>query len=138
MLRGAFVLFAAAGLAACGNTSPVTETEIPGQRVAGVLTIEPQALATRLDAGEPIQLIDVRTREEFAEGHIEGAINIPVDEFDPAALPDTEGRDRILYCRSDRRSGIAAETLAEEINSTVVHMDGGIVAWEAAGLPVQQ
>ena len=138
MLRGALLLLGAASAAACGNASPVTETETPGPREVGVLTIEPQALATRLEAGEPIQLIDVRTPEEFAQGHIEGAINIPVDEFDPAALPDAVGAQRILYCRSDRRSGVAAERLAEAGNTTAVHMEGGILAWEEAGLPVQQ
>ncbi|MXO49286.1 rhodanese-like domain-containing protein [Erythrobacter vulgaris] len=138
MLRGALLLLSAACLAACGNAAPYPDTETPGPRAAGVLTIEPQALATRLEAGEAIQLIDVRTREEFAEGHIAGAINIPVDEFDPAALPDAEGRDRILYCRSDRRSGIAAERLAEATGSTAVHMEGGILAWKAAELPTRQ
>ena len=138
MVRGTLLLLAAASVAACGNASPVAETETPGPREAGVLTIEPQALATRLEAGEPIQLIDVRTPEEFAKGHIEGAINIPVDEFDPAALLDVGGAERILYCRSDRRSGVAAERLAEAGNTTAVHMEGGILAWEEAGLPVQQ
>ena len=138
MLRGALLLLAATSVAACGNASPATETETPGPREVGVLTIEPQALATRLDAGEAIQLIDVRTPQEFAEGHIAGAINIPVDDFDPASIPDAGGAERILYCRSDRRSGIAAERLAEAENATAVHMEGGILAWEEAGFPLQE
>ncbi|HAD18290.1 MAG TPA: sulfurtransferase, partial [Erythrobacter sp.] len=88
-----------------------------------------------LDAGDAIQLIDVRTPEEFADGHIEGAINIPVDRFDPATLPDPQGAERILYCQSDRRSGIAAEKLAAN-GDTAVHMKGGIRAWEGNHLPV--
>ncbi|MBX7459053.1 rhodanese-like domain-containing protein [Qipengyuania sp. 1NDH17] len=138
MLRGALLLLAAASVASCGNASPVAETKTPGPREVGVLTIEPQALATRLEAGEAIQLIDVRSAEEFAEGHIAGAINLPVDVFDPAKLPDAGGADLFLYCRSDRRSGIAAERLAEAKNATAVHMEGGILAWEEAGLPVKQ
>jgi len=80
----------------------------------------------------------VRTPEEFAEGHLEGAVNIPLDTFDSAALPDPEGAQRVLYCRSDRRSGIAADRLAEATGRDAVHLEGGILAWEDAGLPVQR
>lgn len=128
------ILLAAAPLAACGSSVPTQETT--GPREIGVLTIEPRALATRLDAGEAIQLIDVRTRQEFAAGHLPGAVNIPLEEFDPATLPPAERQERILYCQSDRRSGIAAERLAQSQNTTVVHMAGGIAAWKQAGLPV--
>ena len=134
--RLAAILLAAVPLAACGSSVPTEEPA--GPREIGVLTIEPRALATRIEAGEPIQLIDVRTRQEFAEGHLPGAVNIPLDEFDPAALLPTERQERVLYCRSDRRSGIAAERLAQVENTTVVHMAGGIVAWEKAGLPVER
>lgn len=81
-------------------------------------------------------MIDVRTPEEFAEGHLTGAINIPLDQFDPASLPDADGAERVLYCRSGRRSGIAAEKLAKATSSTALHLDGGILAWEADGLPL--
>ena len=135
-LAAGAIALAAGLLAAC--SAPADDTQSAAVREVGVLTIEPRALATRLDSGEDIQLIDVRTPQEFAEGHIAGAINIPVDEFDPAALPDVGGAERMLYSRSDRRSGIAAERLAEAENATVVHMKGGILAWEKAGLPVQR
>ena len=139
MIRQALLTGLAAGLlAACaGGGAQDEETQIAGAD-AGVLTIEPRALSTRLEAGEPIQLIDVRTPEEFAEGHLEGAVNIPLDRFDPAALPDTNGAQRVLYCRSDRRSGIAADRLADATGRDAVHLEGGILAWEAAGLPVQR
>jgi len=133
-IRLAALLLAAAPLAACGASVPSDEPA--GPRQIGALTIEPRALATRIDAGEPIQLIDVRTPQEFAEGHLPGAVNIPLDEFDPAALLPAGNSERILYCRSDRRSGIAAERLAQYENDTVLHMKGGIIAWEQAGLPV--
>jgi rhodanese-related sulfurtransferase len=96
------------------------------------------AEATRIAAGEPIQLIDVRTPEEFAQGHLTGAINIPLGEFDPEALPDPRGSERILYCRSDRRSGIAAERLAAASGTAALHLDGGILAWEASDFPVER
>ena len=139
MIRQALFTGLAAGLlAACaGGGAQAEDTQIAGAD-AGVLTIEPRALSTRLEAGEPIQLIDVRTPEEFAEGHLEGAVNIPLDRFDPTALPDTNGAKRMLYCRSDRRSGIAADRLAEATGRDAVHLEGGILAWDAAGLSLQR
>lgn len=137
-MRIAFLAAMAAGLLAACSGAAVPGSESAQAREVGVLTIEPRALSTRLGAGEPIQLIDVRTPEEFAEGHLAGAINIPLDSFDPAALPETEGAERVLYCRSARRSGVAAERLAQATGSTVVHLDGGILAWEGAGLPVER
>lgn len=101
---------------------------------AAVVDLAPADLAKRLEAGN-VQLIDVRTAEEFADGHIEGAINIAVDDFDPANLPDAEGKEVILYCRSGRRSGIAGEKLAAHTGQPAEHLGGGIKAWRAAELP---
>ena len=137
MIARALLSGMAAGLlAACSAGATTSDDDAVIGAEAGVLTIEPSALSTRLEAGEAIQLIDVRTREEFAEGHLAGAINIPVDEFDPATLPSAKGAERVLYCRSARRSGVAAEKLADATGSTAVHLEGGIIAWEEAGLPV--
>lgn len=60
-------------------------------------------------------LIDVRTAEEFAAGHIEGAINIPFDNIvnGISTLTLSPDSEIILYCRSGRRSGIADKSLAE-------------------------
>ncbi len=139
MIGRALIAGMAAGvLAACSADARPAADDVATSAEASVATIAPGELAARLTGGEAIQLIDVRTPEEFAEGHLAGAINIPVDEFDPAALPDAQGADRVLYCRSDRRSGIAAERLAEATGATAVHMDGGILAWEAADLPVER
>ena len=127
---------AAGLLAACSAGATTADDDMAVRGEAGVLTIETKALATRLEAGEPIQLIDVRTPEEFAEGHIAGAINVPLDSFDPATLPEAEGADRVLYCRSARRSAEAAGKLAEATGRNAVHLAGGILAWEEAGQPV--
>ena len=137
-MRFAFLAAVAASLLAACSGGAVPGSENAEARVVGVLTIAPRALATRIDAGEAIQLIDVRTPEEFAEGHLAGAINIPVDDFDPAALPDAGAAERVLYCRSARRSGVAAEKLAQASGSVAVHLEGGILAWEKAGLPIQR
>lgn len=129
---------AAGLLAACSAGAVPSDDDMAVTGEAGVLTIEAQALATRIEAGETFQLIDVRTPEEFAEGHLEGAINIPLDRFDPAALPDAQGAERVLYCRSGRRSGIAAAMLADATGRNAIHLDGGILAGEEARLQIER
>lgn len=104
-------------------------------QAAQVETLGTAELAALVEAGT-VRLIDVRTPEEFAEGSIPGAVNVPLDRFDPAAIVDEPGKETVLFCRSDRRSGIAAEKLAAERGEPVRHLDGGILAWIADGQAV--
>jgi rhodanese-related sulfurtransferase len=121
-------------LAACteteANTADVSGTVI----LDGVTTLDVPQLAALTESGKAV-LIDVRTPEEFAQGHIAGAVNMPLDSFDPATVPHVPGKQTVLYCRSGKRSLAAAEQLAVATGSAV-HMDGGILAWEAAGMRV--
>jgi rhodanese-related sulfurtransferase len=102
---------------------------------APLVALSPQGLAARIKDGN-VRLIDVRTDAEVAEGTIPGAEHIALDRFDPAALDLSDGREVVLYCRSGRRSAIAAEKLAAATGNPAEHLDGGILAWEAAGEPV--
>ncbi len=131
-MRGALIAAAALALAACANDplaeAPVAEAPMPAVEFVG--TAE---LAAMRANGEAI-VIDVRTPEEFAAGHLPGAINMPVETFDPAAVPFEDGRETVLYCRSGNRSGRAAGMLADFTGDTVRHLEGGITAWVADGL----
>ncbi len=82
------------------------------------------------NSSEDYILIDVRTAEEYASGHIPTAINIPYDVI-ADNLP-TENKDAkiIVYCRSGRRSGIADGTL-ESLGYTNVIDFGGVSNWES-------
>ena len=76
-------------------------------------------------------VVDVRTPEEYAEGHIPGAINIPLDTLgdgQPAELPDLDQRIYV-YCRSGRRSA-TARSILNEIGDTDVVDVGGILDWD--------
>lgn len=104
---------------------------------APMIDLTPQQLAERIKAGK-VRLIDVRTDAEVAEGTIPGAEHIPLDKFDPAKLGADDGREVVLYCRSGRRSAMAGAMLADITGQPVQHLAGGMLAWEAAGQPVEK
>jgi len=81
-------------------------------------------------------LIDVRQAAEFAEGHLPGALNIPLSESSPDAIPDAAGRTIVLQCVGGKRSGIALDRCAEAQSVVDTHLAGGIGAWKEAGFPV--
>jgi len=86
-----------------------------------------------------VQLLDSRTQAEFDEAHIKGAILIDVNEadFKEKALKILSKDKRVaVYCRSGRRSRIAAEILAKE-GYKVTNLDEGIISWNAAKKPTQ-
>lgn len=109
----------------------------PDAAPAALIALSADELAARIKEGK-VRLIDVRTDAEVAEGVITGAEHIPLDTFNPAALDLSDGREVVLYCRSGRRSAIAGERLAAVTGGPVEHLDGGIIAWEAAGQPVEK
>lgn len=85
-----------------------------------------------------IQLLDVRTSEEYAEGHIEGALNLDVKaaNFVQSAKERLDASKRVaVYCRSGRRSSDAANQLTSA-GFSVVNLNGGIMAWKDEGMPV--
>jgi molybdopterin/thiamine biosynthesis adenylyltransferase/rhodanese-related sulfurtransferase len=83
-------------------------------------------------------LIDVRERDEFVDGHIEGAEFVPRGLLDlkiEAMVPDRQ-KEVILYCGSGTRSALAARTLDELGYENVASMAGGFTAWKQAGYPI--
>ncbi|NNL04964.1 MAG: rhodanese-like domain-containing protein [Xanthomonadales bacterium] len=78
------------------------------------------------DATADIHWVDVRTAQEYAAGHVEGAVNIPYTEIVERVGEVTDDKDATLYlyCRSGRRSGIATEALEAAGFSQVVNAGG--------------
>ncbi len=89
--------------------------------------------ATAIDTGAVI--LDVRTPEEFAEGHLAGAINIDVTEagFAEGVAKLDPKASYAVYCRSGNRSRAAVDYLVQQGFSNVVDLSGGIQAWSTAG-----
>ena len=87
---------------------------------------------------DSFQLVDVRTPQEYTEGHIDGALNINVqsDDFKELAQRELSKDSTVLvYCRSGRRSLDAAEMLTR-LGYNVVNLKGGIIEWKKDGLPL--
>ncbi len=104
---------------------------------AGNISVQDAAaLLNKAPAG--LIILDVRTPQEFREGHLAGARNVDFFggrfEMETADLP----RDAtlLIYCRSGKRSAAAAETLGEAGMDRILHMYQGIEGWKDAGLPL--
>jgi len=82
-------------------------------------------------------LLDVRTPAEFAEAHIAGAVLHPLSDLEPEMVKRlAAGKSRcVVVCRSGNRAGQAAEKLAGVVPNVLV-LEGGVGAWESAGLPL--
>lgn len=82
-------------------------------------------------------ILDVRTPEEFSDGHIDGAINTDFYEGDFRDELDALDKDKsyLLYCRSGNRSQKTLDVMEELGFTKIYHMIGGMIEWEAEGLP---
>jgi len=89
-----------------------------------------------IDIDPSLVILDVRTEEEYAKGHIEGAINIPLEELEQRLDELDRERAILVYCWSGVRSERACEMLIESGFRKVYNMEGGISAWMSAGYPI--
>lgn len=103
------------------------------------LVMKPDAALAWLVKTPTAQLLDVRSRQEFATGHFAKAIVIPWGDEDflvRAAKELDLKRPLFVYCRSGRRSTEAAAALAELGFTGLRQLEGGVLAWKAAGQPM--
>jgi rhodanese-related sulfurtransferase len=91
----------------------------------------------RVDAGEKLQLVDVREDNEWAQGHVPGAMHLGrgiIERDIETKVPRTDTK-LILYCGGGFRSALVADNLQKMGYTNVESMDGGWKGWIAAGLP---
>lgn len=111
------------------TTTSTTKTTI--NNALGYEQISGEEAKRLMDTEREYIIIDARTIEEFNEGHIEGAILIPEYEIGERAEKELTDKDQLIlvYCRSGRRSKIAAQALAD-LGYTNVKEFGGIIDWQ--------
>jgi rhodanese-related sulfurtransferase len=123
---GVLVLFVAALALAQGG--------VPSEAAS----IEPSELQARREAGTAPIVIDVRTAEEYAGGHIPGALNIPFDQVAARISEVDAPRGVALYCMVGPRARKGEHALLEAGYTSVLHIEGGLAAWQASDLPVER
>jgi phage shock protein E len=144
---------AAVSITACGgsdSSDPENESDTPTadepasapavEEAAGLPELVSPAAAAALLENPPDDLVilDVRTDDEFQQGHIDGATMI--DFYRPdfrEALAELDPEvPYLVYCRSDNRSGQATALMSELGFTSIYDVDGGVLSWEASGLPL--
>lgn len=137
------LLVACSLMTACSESQPtaggdghtVSETAADAVMV-DVDAAQFQRLMAELDGG---LLLDVRTPEEWAEGHLAGAAHKDYwgdDDFDAAMNSIPRDRPVLVYCAGGGRSGLTAEELNKAGHLEVYNLEDGITGWQDAGLPV--
>lgn len=98
--------------------------------------LRPDEVARGLADGSII-LVDVREPNETSVERYPGAFEVPLSHFEPAAIPEPNGRRVVFACRSGKRSVTASLAAQEQGFPYDAHLQGGILAWKAAGLPTE-
>lgn len=107
-----------------------TAESADAQTDASVQNIDQETAKKMMEKDDGHIILDVRTKEEYAAGHIPGAINLPNEDIQdqkPEVLPDTD-QIILIYCRSGHRAGLAAEKLAK-LGYKKLYNFGGVNTW---------
>ncbi len=106
------------------------------QRGAASTAIAPNEAIRLMNAGA--MLVDLRSANQFKDGHIEGARNIPGDQLaaDAKALDRLSGKTLVLYCDAGTTTAAAQRTLTRAGTKNVFSLRGGLAAWKQENLPV--
>lgn len=125
MLRITALIVAA--LLVLSGCAPAAE----GEKTVNYVSISQEDALRLMEAGGDPVILDVRRTDEFAQGHIPGAICIPNETIGTDPVPGLENKDQLIlvYCRSGRRSKEAAQKLAD-MGYTNVKEFGGIITWQ--------
>jgi len=104
--------------------------------------ISVQALASQIEQGSAPLILDVRSPQEYAQGHIPGAVNIEYRDIPNqletirAFVRTFENEDVIVYCQRGVRAGVAERALTDAGFDSVIQLTGDMIAWRKADLPI--
>lgn len=104
--------------------------------------IKAKELNKMIESGEKMIIVDCRSKWAYDEGHIKGAINLPVNDVDklaPQLIPKKES-ELVLYCGSENCFNSIAEfeRLEKLSYKNLLHFEGGLEEWVAAGYPLEK
>jgi phage shock protein E len=115
-----------------------TAAATPSAPVVTTPMTQEQLLAHLEQHADHVFVLDVRSPQEFAEGHVPGALNVPYDQVAGRLGEIPRDKDVVLYCRSGRRAGLAADVLAAHGYRRLSHLEGDMPEWIARGRPVEK
>lgn len=106
-----------------------------GQTSKNITDIDPKTFSEKITATPNAQIIDVRTPQEFASGHLDNAVNIDWlgDNFVANVEKLNKTKPVFVYCKTSNRSPQAAKKLEELGFTTIYNMQGGLLKWDAEG-----
>ena len=124
-------------LAACGS-SDTAEAPESSSTAPGIRVVSAEQAASLLDQDPAPTIIDVRTPEEFAQGHLDGAVLVDYNapDFRDRIAEFPRDGTYVIYCRSGNRSAGARQVMTELGFTDVADIDGGVVAWTDQGRPL--
>jgi rhodanese-related sulfurtransferase len=133
-----FVLLSALAIGPVLAQAPPVTQPPPAAPAPQLAQVSQQALLEmQANKDASLFLLDVRTPDEYSAGHIPGAVNIPYDQVAARLGEIPKGDEVVLYCRSGRRAGLAAEVLAANGYKKLAHLQGDMQGWQSAGRPVE-
>ena len=110
-----------------------------GGSLAGVMQIQPAQMTSLMNRDDAV-VVDIRSEDDFRNGHIINAVNIPAAEIsgDQAVLEKSRDKPVVLYCQNGTDSPRAARKLKGEGFENVSVLKGGLSAWRSAGMPLSK
>ena len=144
LVIGIIVILALFGLYGCQKkdsnhgANDMTTGKATAQTLKNISAQEANDLIQQRKADPNFIILDIRTPQEFADGHIEGAINLDfyASNFKERLNTLDKSKTYMMYCRSGNRSGKALGMMKDQNFTEVYNMTGGIGSWAQKGLPV--
>ena len=118
----------------------VTASLMAGCRSANLTPEQVLRLIQGREGGADLGILDVRTPQEFAAGHLRGAVNLDIQapDFESRLGTLNRGKTHVVYCRTGNRSARAIQSMERLGFRSVLHMPEGIVGWERRGFPLSR
>ncbi len=121
--------FLAAGCSSTGATKAPAAGETPTATEVNYKDISAEELKTMMETNKDLLVVDVREKEEYDQGHIDGTQLMPTSEFQERFTELPKDKPIVLVCRSGRRSAEAAGFLVQQGYTEVYNLSGGVNSW---------